>query len=118
MNKIEYEKNYIVYSDGRIYDKKRGVFKKTSHDKDGYLKTTINGKTMRVHRIVMYAFYGKSNLVVDHLDLNKENNNLNNLEYVTVSENNKRMLKHYGNIGGVKRSKKVLWNNKEYNSAR
>lgn len=32
-------------------------------------------------------FLGESNLQVDHIDGNKQNNNLNNLEYVTPKEN-------------------------------
>lgn len=57
------------------------------------------------YRLVMLAFYGKSDLTVDHIDGNKENNNLNNLEYVTQAENVKRF-----------HDKKVLWNNREFRS--
>ena len=35
----------------------------------------------------MYAFYGESNLYVNHKDGNKLNNNLENLEYLTAKEN-------------------------------
>ena len=38
----------------------------------------------------MEAFKGKSDLTVDHIDGNKLNNNLSNLEYVTAQENTKR----------------------------
>jgi hypothetical protein len=44
-------------------------------------------KSRRIHRLVAAAFKGASNLVVDHLDGNIENNNLENLEYVTHREN-------------------------------
>ena len=60
----------------------------------GYMQVPLskNGKTTtkRVHRLVMEAFYGKSNLQVDHIDGNKQNNNLSNLEYVTPKENTRR----------------------------
>lgn len=44
-------------------------------------------KTIKVHKLVANAFLGKSNLQVDHIDGNKLNNKLNNLEYVTPKEN-------------------------------
>ena len=44
-----------------------------------------------VHRLVCAAFYGKipAKMVVNHLDGDKSNNKLNNLEVTTQSENNK-----------------------------
>ena len=36
----------------------------------------------------MYAFVGISTLTVNHKDGNKENNSINNLEYMTVQEQN------------------------------
>ena len=50
--------------------------------------------------------------------MNKQDNRLINLEYVTTKENNQRKLKARGNKGGVKTSKKVIWNSKTYDSAR
>jgi len=49
----------------------------------------VNGKktTRKVHCLVMESFCGLSNLIVNHKDGNKSNNNLYNLEYVTYSEN-------------------------------
>lgn len=65
----------------------------------------VKGKRMYVHRLVMLAFHGKSDLTVDHLNMNKQDNRLENLEYVTVVENTKRAL-------GIK----VKWNGKEFRS--
>lgn len=42
---------------------------------------------IKVHRLVMLAFVWPSNLHVNHKDWNKTNNNIENLEYVTRSEN-------------------------------
>ena len=45
-------------------------------------------KTIGVHRVIMFTFCGHSNLTVNHIDGNKENNSLSNLEYLTIKENN------------------------------
>ena len=97
--------NLIVLENGKIYIETKNKCKLTGLTKTGYLRVSVKGKDMYVHRLVMLAFYGKSDLTVDHIDGNKENNNLNNLEYVTQAENVKRF-----------HDKKVLWNNREFRS--
>ena len=52
------------------------------------LKVNGNRKTMRVHRLVAMAFIGEPyKEMVNHIDGNKSNNNLSNLEWATRSEN-------------------------------
>lgn len=58
----------------------------------------LDGKkrTFRVHRLVMMAFRPVENmdeLEVNHLDGNKKNNKLENLEWCTASENQKHAFK-------------------------
>lgn len=76
----------------------KGKLLSFSKSKNGYyhiiLSKNNNQKTFNVHRLIMLTFYGKSNLQIDHIDGNKQNNNLNNLEYVTNSENMKRAYKN------------------------
>ena len=60
------------------------------NDKDGYKMVWTKYKSgARVHRLVAETFienkYNKS--TVNHIDGNKANNNVNNLEWATVSEN-------------------------------
>lgn len=50
-------------------------------DRDGKYKTKL------IHRLVMESFVGGSLLVVDHIDGNRSNNHLENLEYVSQREN-------------------------------
>lgn len=52
-----------------------------------------------LHRIVMRAFEGESDLQVNHKDGVKENNNLSNLEYCTSAEN----LRHCREVLGKRR---------------
>lgn len=63
----------------------------------GYMTVNLckNGKsnTKRVHRLVAVAFLGESNLQIDHINGNKQDNRLVNLEYVTPKENTKRAWK-------------------------
>lgn len=49
--------------------------------------TTPIRKQYSIHRLVCEAFYGESNLFVNHKDFNKANNKLDNLEYCTQKEN-------------------------------
>jgi hypothetical protein len=46
-------------------------------------------KWLRVHRLVYHHFKGpiKRNLVVDHMDENKSNNHISNLQLLTVGDN-------------------------------
>lgn len=108
-----YEGLYEVSNDGRVrrlrFINGRHNFEKIKESKQtlntcGYMTVNLckNGKsnTKRVHRLVAEAFLGESNLQIDHIDGNKQNNNLSNLEYVTPKENTNRAW----NIGLAKNS--------------
>lgn len=91
------------YNGTSSYDSyRKGVLKKSSQNGSGYLQMhlSVNGKEYReyVHRLVYDTFIGikdKKN-DIDHLDHNKLNCSLENLEEVTHEENMRRMRKFYG----------------------
>jgi len=85
-------------------------------ENNGYLtvRLTKNGiqKTKKVHRIVMAAFFGESPLCVDHKNGDKNDNALENLEYVTQRVNimrGKLARKQYYNIYKIKRVGGFCW---------
>ena len=87
-------KEYTIDEDGNIFDVKEQKYRKFHVTKDGYLKVSfyINGKFKRllVHRLVLMMFKPIENmdkLQVNHIDGNKQNNNINNLEWVTQKDN-------------------------------
>lgn len=58
----------------------------------GYLQVTLNNKTQKtygIHRLVAEAFISNPNnyQVVNHIDENKQNNNVENLEWCTQKQN-------------------------------
>ena len=89
-----FNKEYQVYvsTKGRIKDKQKKIIKIVVTDK-GYCRVpTINGKAL-VHRLVMMTWKPTNNmrnLTVDHLNHNKRDNSLKNLEWVSKDENQLR----------------------------
>ena len=62
--------------------------------------TNSSGKrTLYIHRLVYRTFVGAipSNMEINHIDHNKENNSVTNLELLTHSENLRKAVLHYGN---------------------
>jgi len=105
MKKIPgFDNRYFVDSNGFIYSKNyknTGKTKKIkpSLDSCGYFRTMLKSnsgkyKTIKVHRIVALAFFGFSELQVNHKDGIKTNNSVSNLEYVTISQNIKHAYKN------------------------
>lgn len=109
---LGYEGIYEVSNLGRVKSNEREVKNSNNstrlikskilkpYTKEGRYKTvnlSINDlkKTQPIHRLVVEAFIKKikKGLVVNHIDGDKHNNNLSNLEITTYSENNKHAHK-------------------------
>lgn len=85
--------DYDVSSNGEIYSHKRNIVMKVQTDGWGYLRVSLlnNGHkiTKSVHRLVADAFIKNplNKPEINHIDGNKLNNRIDNLEWVTRSEN-------------------------------
>ena len=88
----EYEGLYQISNMGRVRNSKNKI-KKSRVTKSGYVIIDLNKdkhpQTFYVHRLVAEAFIPNpdNKLYVDHIDTNKENNNVNNLRWATAKEN-------------------------------
>lgn len=91
--------NIPVNRNGQILDKRGN---KTYGIKSMYYVTILNGKQIPIHRIVAITFLdlpkNYQELDVNHIDGNKLNNEISNLEWCTRSENNWHAVKHGLNI--------------------
>jgi hypothetical protein len=93
----EYEGHYQVSNLGEVKSLKYGKEKILSKaiNSNGYyccvLSKNRNTKTRKVHQLVSIAFLGHSpnghKLVVDHIDNNRLNNRLDNLQLISQREN-------------------------------
>jgi hypothetical protein len=101
---IEYKGiKYIVSTDGKVFstsNKGRGKYHKEIKQRlnnDGYLCVTVgdskNRTRERVHRLVALAFIENPNNLpeVDHIDNDKTNNNITNLQWISSFDNKSKI---------------------------
>lgn len=103
----QFKNGSYKYEDGKIYSMKRKRFLKgTVKGKGKYLAFSIIHKGIRIkpafHTVIYALHYGidelKKHETIDHIDGDKYNNHIANLEGCSVHENNYR------------------WNNRNYDS--
>lgn len=102
--------NYIISNLGNVKNIKTNKILVGDHNTMGYRRVVLREKGFSkryfVHRLVAYLFvegYGE-NLVVNHIDGNKQNNIFTNLEWVTRSEND---------IHAFKNNLRDIWNKRK-----
>jgi hypothetical protein len=82
--------NYEVSNLGNVRNKKTGrILRQMFNCEGGYLRVNIGGRHRYVHRLVADAFFDgdHSNCDVNHIDGNRTNNFIGNLEWCTRQEN-------------------------------
>ena len=93
---IENHPGFSISRDGKVFDS-FGNVRKTYKNGDGYVGVSIKRKdglwiTYGLHRLLAIAFIARSDnpeaIEVNHRDSNVEHNDINNLEWVTPSQNN------------------------------
>lgn len=99
--------NYAVSNYGAVRNTKRNRHIRPFKDKNGYMLVNLYDaenrmRTLKVHRLVLAAFVPNVDMKeqVNHIDGNKANNCLENLEWATQSENQRHRRNVLGKNGG------------------
>lgn len=106
-------KDLFEYRDGNLYWKKSAGRVKDGDkagclDKsNGYIRVRISGKNYRLHRIVFLFHHGYMPEYVDHINVVKQDNRIENLREATSTENNSNTKLNITNTSGVKN---IYWN--------
>ena len=112
MTSINNYNNYLIYNNGDIYSKKNKIFLKQRKDKKGYFRVDLVGdnkkrKTFKIHQLVGIAYLNHNledkEYVIDHIDSNKSNNYLHNLQRIHRIQNlrKKNVIKKNGLPRGI-----------------
>lgn len=103
----DFEGYYQVSNFGRIKNIKTNHIKVPDLNTAGYFRVQLckNKKHIRflIHRLVARVFVDGyfDGAVVNHIDMNKQNNRWDNLEWVTQSENQKKAIEIRGVTSGM-----------------
>lgn len=85
--------NYLITKDGKIFSKKSNKYLKLKKTESGYLQIKLYNRKLSndfsVHFLVASAYLDNPNnkKFINHIDCDKTNNKLENLEWATHSEN-------------------------------
>ena len=95
----EYNKNYLISNTGKVISRTTGKLKATKeHNGYLYISYSLDGtnKMKTIHRMVAETFIPNPNNLreVDHKNCDKHDNRVENLEWVSSSENKLRAIKN------------------------
>lgn len=99
---VDYEDYFKISNFGRVFSKRSGKILSPGSSGDYYsISTRLHGRKsksicLKIHRMVAKTFLDKdeNRHYVNHIDGNKLNNRVDNLEWVTPSENIKHAFKN------------------------
>ena len=122
MEIIDYP-NYLIYDDGRVYNKNTKRFLKQKNN-NGYYNIGLfkNGKQkyFYIHRLVGLHYLerveGKD--YIDHIDRDKTNNHISNLRWCNGNENKLNSGIRCDNKLGIKYIRKTKSNNYKFQISR
>jgi len=98
---IEDYPDYAISNDGQVKSIKFQRLLKGTKNSSGYLYVNLVKnkipKSFAIHRLVMKYFgTGQSeNTIVDHIDNDKLNNHINNLQWMSIQENTIKFYDNY-----------------------
>ena len=121
--------NYLIYEDGKVYSKNRKRYHTQYLNWAGYSRVDLykDGKNKKysVHRLVAqhYIPNPENKPYVDHINRDRSDNRVENLRWVTPTENNENVGENKRNTSGHKNidytKKTRTWRfNKQYRKKR
>lgn len=99
---IQGASSYLATNTGEIYSLKRKIFLKPGVGRSGYKQVVLrmddgSQKTLTVHRLIALTFihrFDRDRDVVNHIDHDKLNNDMENLEWTTSGGNSRAYRDH------------------------
>ena len=105
----QYEDLYKITADGKVYSLVRKRWLKPCKDRRGYWRVWLYKDKMRkeksLHRLVASSFFGyQEGMTVNHKDNDKNNNHIDNLEWLTNADNMRHAYRngYKSNLGNKK----------------
>lgn len=108
MNQRILKRFFEYHQDGYLIRKlsvgrgKKGQKVFGTSNSEGYQLVTFKMKSYRLHRLIFILVRGGNPGPIDHIDRNKQNNRIENLREVTVSQNHCNKVKQRNNTSGMK----------------
>lgn len=102
---VEYDETSSTFLKWKKAAGKRGIIGNEAgclNKITGYYETRFNRKKYKNHRIIFFLHHGYCPDILDHIDNNRQNNNIYNLREASISQNNHNSRIPKNNTTGVK----------------